>query len=133
MLQTLLLEASDELSSAMILALEGFLNAFKIRPLVFLNACEVGGLTAGIAGLSGFATSFMQLEASAVVAPLWAVSDQAALDVAKKFYSAVLLNGRTFTQALQDIRKCAYSGLKPSDSYAAYCFYGDPLAHAVLD
>jgi hypothetical protein len=42
-LQTLELESPDTLNSSTVLALEGFQKAFKKRPLVFLNACEVGG------------------------------------------------------------------------------------------
>jgi nucleoid DNA-binding protein len=129
-LQTLILDTPDELDSDMVLALEGFLAAFKSRPLVFLNACKVGSLTPGLDGVSGFATSFMQLEASAVVAPLWAVQNEPALEVATLFYTAILA-GKPFARVFQDIRKRAYTGDDPPDSYAAYCFYGDPLAVAV--
>jgi CHAT domain-containing protein len=85
--------------------------------------------TAGLAGVSGFATSFMKLNASGVIAPLWAVQDKAAFDVAKRFYKAIL-EGVPFASALQEIRKEAYRGEAPRDAYAAYCFYGDPLAVA---
>jgi CHAT domain-containing protein len=129
-LQTLILETPEKLTSAMVLALKGFLSAFKSHPLVFLNACKVGGLTPGLDGVSGFATSFMKLGSSAVIAPLWAVQDKAALQVATVFYNAIF-TGIPFARVFQEIRKRAYSGDAPLDSYAAYCFYGDPLAVAV--
>jgi hypothetical protein len=50
--------------------------------------------------------------------------------VTTKFYPKIL-SGVPFAQVFQDIRKQAYTGEAPLDSYAAYCFYGDPLAVAV--
>ena len=48
----------------------GFQSAFSAGPLAFLNACEVGGQVATLSGVGGFANSFIQLGASAVIAPL---------------------------------------------------------------
>jgi hypothetical protein len=129
-IQTLILDDPDVLTSSMVLAMRGFLSAFKSRPMVFLNACEVGKPVPGLDGVSGFATSFMRLQASAVVAPLWAVQGKAALDVTTRFYSAAFA-GIPFARILQEIRKDAYTGEAPPDSYAAYCLYGDPLAVGV--
>jgi hypothetical protein len=129
-LQTLILDDPDVLTSSMVLAMNGFLSAFKNRPMVFLNACELGKLVPGLDGISGFATSFMKLQASAVVAPLWAVQGKPALDVTTRFYTAAFA-GTPFARILQEIRKDAYTGEAPPDSYAAYCLYGDPLAVGV--
>jgi CHAT domain-containing protein len=126
-LQTLILDDPDVLTSSMVLAMNGFLTAFKNRPMVFLNACEVDKPVPGLDGISGFATSFMKLQASAVVAPLWAVQGKPAFDVTTRFYTAAFA-GTTFARILQKIRKDAYNGEAPPDSYAAYCLYGDPLA-----
>ncbi len=53
-------------------------------------------------------------------------------EIAIEFYQKVLKDRtRTFAEVLRDVRARAYdkaSGAK--DTYAAYCFYGDPLACA---
>ncbi len=130
-LQLLLLDEEGRLDCEQVLQLAGFQEAFAARPLVFLNACEVGGAVPALDGVGGFANSFIELQAAAVVAPLWAVRDSAAFAVTKEFYTRVL-EGHTFAEALGDIRARAYSGQESNDTLAAYCFYGDPLARLDL-
>ena len=102
----------------------------KARPLVFLNACEVGRPGAGLAAVGGFAASFIASDAAAVIAPLWAVDDGVAHQVAVTFYQAVKNNPATpFADILRGLRSRAYAD-NGADSYAAYCFYGDPNASA---
>ena len=124
-LQTLELDAPDTLNCSQVRALQGFRVAFKDGPLAFLNACEVGGQVLALEGVGGFANSFIQLGASAVVAPLWAVQDKVALDVTQTFYPRAL-DGVPFAEVMKEIRAKAYT--LAIDSYAAYCFYGDPMA-----
>jgi hypothetical protein len=126
-LQTLELEKPDTLNCSQVQTLAGFLAAFKSAPLAFLNACEVGGEIPALDGVGGFANSFIELGASAVVAPLWAVQDGAAFEVTKTFYQNSL-KGMPFAETMKQIRARAYS--EAVDSYAAYCFYGDPMASA---
>lgn len=126
-LQTLDLETPDTLDCSQVRTLKGFLSAFEGGPLAFLNACEVGGQVPALDGVGGFANSFIQLGASAVVAPLWAVQDKAAFGVTQTFYP-LALKGIPFAQIMQQIRAKAYD--EAVDSYAAYCFYGDPMASA---
>jgi hypothetical protein len=99
------------------------------KPFVFLNACEVGRTTPALIGVGGFAAAFIELGASCVVAPLWSVKDDIAHKVAEEFYNATLAKpGRPFAEILADIRARAYAAGDAEDTYAAYCFYGDPLA-----
>lgn len=126
-LQTLDLDTPDTLDCSQVRAVKGFLVAFKGGPLAFLNACEVGGQVPALDGVGGFANSFIQLGASAVVAPLWAVQDKAAFCVTQTFYPQAL-KGVPFAKIMQQIRTKAYD--EAIDSYAAYCFYGDPMASA---
>src|SRR5215475_14933337 len=80
-IQTIDLE-DDKMSSNAVIGMRGVAHAFaKKHPLVFLNACEVGRTTPALVGLGGFADSFIQIGASAVIAPLWSVDDSAAHDV----------------------------------------------------
>jgi hypothetical protein len=131
-LQKLMLEGTDELDSSALLGMRGVRKGFTARPLVFLNACEVGGQRLSLDGVGGFANAFIELNAAAVVAPLWAVEDVAAGLVTMSFYTDVL-KGVPLAKALQRIRQRAYSEGATMDSFAAYCLYGDPLAVAVTE
>jgi CHAT domain-containing protein len=126
-LQTLKLDPKDVLSSSEVLALKGFLTAFRRTPFVFLNACEVGQPVRALAGLGGFAYSFLDIGAAAVVAPLWSVDDVVAAKVCQLFYKSVL-SGKTFGEAIQKIRAEAFRTC--TDTFASYCYYGDPNAMA---
>jgi hypothetical protein len=129
-LQAIKLLASEELWAHQIRP--GGLGAAcrKARPLIFLNACEVGRPGAGLAAVGGFAASFIASDAAAVIAPLWAVDDGVAHQVAVTFYQAVKNNPATpFADILRGLRSRAYAD-NGADSYAAYCFYGDPNASA---
>jgi hypothetical protein len=129
-LQVLNFDEDTDLDCSQVTDLDGFRAAFKAHPFVFLNACDVGGVVPSLDGVTGFANSFIELEASAVVAPLWAVRDAAAPQVTRSFYEAVLA-GKPFGEAIQTIRKRAYDNAGDRETYAAYCFYGDPLARLV--
>lgn len=124
-LPILKLDQEEEVDSSEILALKGFLAAFRRHPFVFLNACEVGQPVRSLAGLGGFASSFLDLGASAVVAPLWSVDDPVAAKVCRQFYNDAL-TGKKFGEAMKKIRAQAFSlGV---DTFASYCYYGDPSA-----
>jgi hypothetical protein len=126
-LQTLKLDPNDVLSSSEVLALKGFLIAFRRAPFAFLNACEVGQPVRALAGLGGFAYSFLHIGAAAVVAPLWSVDDVVAAKVCQLLYKSVL-SGKTFGEAIQKIRAEAFR--TSTDTFASYCYYGDPNAKA---
>ncbi|MFK4719732.1 hypothetical protein ABIE89_000832 [Bradyrhizobium niftali] len=100
------------------------------RPLVFLNACEIGRLKPALVGVRGFASAFIELGAAAVIAPLWSVDDGIAHQVARAFYEAVKNDpDKPFSLIISQIRDKAYAEAK--DTFAAYCFFGDPLASIV--
>jgi hypothetical protein len=126
-LQTLELDKPDTLDCSQVRTMVGFQAAFKDGPLAFLNACEVGGQVLALDGVGGFANSFIELGAGAVVAPLWPVQDAVALEVTQTFYP-LAIKGVPFGEIMKQIRASAYS--QGIDSYAAYCFYGDPIATA---
>ena len=131
-LQAIYLEAGDELTSASILRMKGVSEIFaEKRPVVFLNACEVGRGAPALVGLGGFVSSFIRLGATAVIAPLWSVDDVAAHAIAEEFYRAVRERpGTPFSRIFSEIRAKAYDRSVGEDTYAAYCFYGDPYAAA---
>jgi hypothetical protein len=121
----------DETMSA--LSFSGMNEAQKAfesgQPLVFLNACEVGRLSPSLVGSAGFASACIRLGACAVIAPIWSVKDTIAYEVARSFYAAVKADPRTpYGEIVRQLRAHAYQGDALEDSYAAYCYYGDPLA-----
>jgi hypothetical protein len=119
----------ETLSSLQLPALEGMAAAARRKPLVFLNACEVGRPSAALVGIGGFAKAFVDMGAAGVIAPLWSVRDTIAFDVARRFYEAIARRpAASFADILRTIRKLAYDVETGEDTYAAYCFYGDPAA-----
>jgi hypothetical protein len=113
----------------------GEMDGFKVEchdhAVIFLNACEVGQAVPALDGIGGFARVFSELGAGAVIAPLWSVDDNVACHVASDFYREVAQrSGSSFAEILRDIRKKAYDPETGVDTYAAYCFYGDPRAKA---
>jgi hypothetical protein len=127
--QTLLLEEGAVFNSLQVRGMDGLENACRAKaPLVFLNACEVGVATPSLVGAGGFASEFISAGARCVVAPIWSVKDSLAHEVAVAFYEAALEQPtRPFADILRDIRARAYEAADGEDTYAAYCFYGDPL------
>jgi choline dehydrogenase-like flavoprotein len=128
--QSIELENNERLTSISVEGMNGLEEAFqKIKPIVFLNACEVGRPTPALVGLGGFAASFIRLGASAVVAPLWSVKDSIAHQIAMEFYHRVKEEPEIpFAEIFRKIREQAYDAGNGEDTYAAYCFYGDPMA-----
>lgn len=98
------------------------------NPLVFMNACEVGRQHIALSGVGGLAPTFLLMGASAVLAPLWSVKDSIAFEVAQAFYESSKKSPAVpFAEIIRDLRRKAYA--EPwEDSWAAYSFYGDPLA-----
>ena len=131
-IQTIELENSETLTSVSVEGIDGVDVAFHAsKPIIFLNACQVGRLAPALIGLGGFAAAFIKLGASAVIAPLWSVKDSIAHEIAMEFYGRVKAEPKTpFAEILRTIRAKAYDRANGEDTYAAYCFYGDPAGFA---
>jgi CHAT domain-containing protein len=126
--QTIYLNDNAKLDSTTFEGMDAADSAFAhARPLVFLNACEVGRGAPALVGVGGFAATFIRKGAGAVIAPLWSVKDDVASEVARVFYTS-LGGSRPFAEILRDFRARAYDAAGGEDSYAAYCYYGDPQA-----
>jgi hypothetical protein len=130
--QILLMENKEKLYAYFLRGMEGVEDfVHQGRPLVFLNACEVGSQDRDLVGVGGFAETFMALGAGGVVAALWSVKDELAHQVAKEFYARVKAAPETpYAAILADLRRRSYDAADGEDTWAAYCFYGDPLAAA---
>jgi CHAT domain-containing protein len=99
------------------------------RPLIFLNACEVGGTAAALSLVAGFPAAFLYAGAAALVSPLWAVNDAHAHRIAEDFYRQVFQAGasKPLGAVLRDLR--ARWKEEAHLTFLAYVLYGDPLAH----
>ena len=133
--QCIRLDNNEELSSSNILGIEGLGELFaKKRPVVFLNACEVGRTTPSLVGLGGFVASFIKLGATAVIAPLWSVEDSIAHEIATLFYQEIKRDpSQTISAIFKKVRAKGYDPASGRDTYVAYCFYGDPSARLATD
>jgi hypothetical protein len=131
--QILDLDPDEQLKEVMLRGLPGVAKGVgAAKPFVFLNACEVGQVTPALVGTGGFASRFIALGARCVIAPIWSVDDAVASQVSRLFYDAVrAAPALPFAAIMREIRRRAYEGENPEDSYAAYCFFGDPLAAQV--
>jgi hypothetical protein len=111
-------------------------NGFKAlcrakHPLVFLNSCSTGQMVPSLAGGAGFPKSFGNIGAHAIIAPLWSVADELAGKIAKELYEEALKpDSKSLPEILQGIRRRGFEQ-EDADTYAAYCFFGDP--HARLE
>ena len=100
-------------------------NLGLARPLVFLNACQIGRSALSLTDIGGWAAQFLRAGAAAFVGAYWSVYDQAAHDFAHAFYSR-LLAGLSVGMAAQEAR----ATVKPlgDPTWLAYTVFADPLA-----
>jgi hypothetical protein len=100
----------------------------KSKPLVFLNACQVGGAGKVLGLVFGWPQAFLNIGSTACIAPLWSVIDENARDIAEDFYQMTLIDSppKSLGQALQSIRQQWRA--KRSLTYLGYVLYGDPTA-----
>ncbi|MGY4257958.1 hypothetical protein ACVI1L_005026 [Bradyrhizobium sp. USDA 4516] len=133
-IQCIRLDNNEELSSSNILGIDGLGELFaQTRPVIFLNACEIGRIIPSLVGLGGFVASFIKLGATAVIAPLWSVEDTIAHEIATLFYQEIKQNpGQTVAQIFRKVRAKGYDPASGRDTYVAYCFYGDPSARVAI-
>jgi hypothetical protein len=97
------------------------------HPLVFLNACQLGGTGAELSFVTGWPQAFLCMGAAAVIAPLWSVGDESARAVAEEFYKVVVNDSPiSLGAALQKIR--AQFQQNEYITCLAYLLYGDPNA-----
>ncbi len=93
------------------------------RPIVVLNACQVGQSSYALTGMSGFAQAFLKGGAGAFVAPLWSVGDRPARIFIETLYRE-LINGLNLSEATSLARNTAKQ--TGDASWLAYSVYGHP-------
>lgn len=101
--------------------------ASQNKPLLFLNACQVGTTQRLLGDNAGFAGSSLRGGCRGFVAPLWSVNDGVARQIAQHFYDrAIPKSGAapSVGEILRDIRQGFTS--KNEATYLAYIYYGHP-------
>lgn len=93
------------------------------KPLVFLNACEVGRQGLDLTGVGGWANALLHAGAGALVASHWNVSDHLAVAFSTAFYKAVLA-GETVAGATRAARLSIRDEGDPT--WLAYTAFADP-------
>ncbi len=99
------------------------------RPVVFLNACQVGRAGYQLTGVGGFAQAFLRGDDGAFVSCLWSVGDEPAIAFCRTFYNA-LAHGKTIASAAGEARTRARADGDPT--WLAYVVYGRPEARVTF-
>jgi CHAT domain-containing protein len=104
------------------------LKAADNRPMIVLNACQVGREGYSLTGIGGFAQAFLKGGAGIFVGTLWAVGDSPARSFTETFYKA-LCGGSTVSQATIKAREKAR--LAEDATWLAYVVYSHPYMRLV--
>jgi hypothetical protein len=100
-------------------------NVGLARPLVFLNACQIGRSAMSLTDIGGWAARFLHAGAGAFIGAYWSVYDRPAHDFATAFYNH-LLAGLTVGRAVREARASIKSLGDPT--WLAYTVFADPSA-----
>ncbi len=100
-------------------------NLRAARPVVFLNACQVGVSAMSLTGIGGWARRFMDAGAGAFIGSYWSVYDTPARSFARGLYSR-LVAGTAIGQAVKEARLDIKSAT--DSTWLAYTVFADPLA-----
>ena len=129
--QLIMEDSPDNLRPTVISAQEVETGLGKAHPLVFLNACQVGAAGQSLSLMAGFPGAFLKAGASAVISPLWTISDEHAKAITEEFYKAAFANpGATLGEIMQGIHQ--QWAAKQHLTFLAYVLYGDPQARVAF-
>jgi len=95
------------------------------RPMVVLNACQVGRAGYQLTDIGGFARAFLHGGAGVFVGSLWAVGDEPASTFAQELYAS-LRSDADLSKAASTARKASRTA--DDATWLAYVVYGDPCA-----
>lgn len=100
-----------------------FSNMWTKRPMVVLNACQIGREGYTLTGIGGFAEAFLRSGAGAFIGPLWSVGDRPAKLFTETLYKE-LIEGQKLSQATNSAREAARQA--GNSTWLAYTVYGHP-------
>jgi CHAT domain len=103
--------------------------AKRYEPFLFLNACLVGNAGEVLGDFAGFPGDAITGGFRAFLAPLWAVDDTVAHEIALELYDRTIgpsARGESVGAILRDIRWRYDPKQRPASTYLSYVFYGHP-------
>jgi CHAT domain-containing protein len=118
----------DRISAATVEQWANLAGADGNRPLVVLNACQVGRQGYQLTGSGGFADAFIRHGAGMFVGTLWSIGDQPARAFTEAFYDALLDKDAPATLAEASIKARAAAQKDKEGTWLAYVVYGHPYA-----
>jgi hypothetical protein len=103
----------------------------RTKPILFLNACQVGTQGEMLGESAGFGAGCLYAGFRAFVAPLWSVDDATAREIALDFYRTSFDAGKpTFVSSFFQDTRCKFVAKSatavPESTYLAYVYYGHP-------
>jgi hypothetical protein len=102
------------------------------RPLVVLNACQVGRQNWSLTGLGGWAERWLRgCGAAAFLGPQWKIDDTRASEFVERFYDE-LREGQPLGEALREARQELRQTAPHDLTWLAYCLYAHPNAQVVF-
>jgi hypothetical protein len=105
-------------------------KATNTRPIILLNACQIGRTGYALTGISGFAPAFLKGGAGAFIGSLWSVGDRPARIFSETLYAS-LLSGCDLSTATRAARE--QSRIAGDATWLAYVVYGHPHLQVTLD
>lgn len=100
----------------------------RVRPVFVINACDAGRLGWAWTGMGGWAQRLVTVGAGAFLAPMWAVSDDAALTFATRFYEEAVQKHLPLGQAIRRAREAVRDAHPGDPTFLAYSLYAHPNA-----
>jgi len=120
---TMLLENKEEFRPENISGVAA--NLGRSRPLVFLNACQIGRGGMTLTDVGGWARQFLSVGAGAFIGAYWSIYDMPACNFTSELYDS-LLAGVPVGKAVQEARQAIRSAEDPT--WLAYTVFADPMA-----
>ncbi|MEO8395913.1 MAG: CHAT domain-containing protein [Chloroflexota bacterium] len=99
----------------------------KAKPLVFLNACQVGQAGLGLTDIGGWAKQFLDAGVAGFIGAYWSIFDEPAYTFVEALYEP-LLNGMPIGEAVKAARLHLRKKFQGDPTWLAYVVYADPLA-----
>ena len=101
------------------------------KPILFLNACQVGSQGEMLGESAGFGANCLYAGFRAFIAPLWSVNDVAAREIALEFYkTAFNKQSKMYVSSFFQQTRSRFVPKSPTDvpeaTYLAYVYYGHP-------
>lgn len=104
-------------------------DSWPSRPLIFLNACDVGKLQSSISEPTGWAYQLVEkTRVGAFIGAMWDIDSELALTFTKEFYKHLLKDNMTIAEAFREARQFIRK-VNPNDpTWLAYVLYSHPNA-----